>query len=233
MWWGAQWNQKRSSKSRHRPWEMKGCEEHRLWSLKTVCRACISFPVHRAGDEWKMKKGVHWFTLISWRHLLTISRLWRECQLAEHSHDVNCPSAPKSRSTRRPVWRTGFLPGGQGREELRGTDLPFSLDPQYSASFSPAIPAVAVEFACQFFSFQCFCLLSLHVGWIWEGASLETHCYFSQRCCFSCLSAWLVRFCGLTLLQILFLKCTNSSSLLLLIADLFCLFVWNNSFPMK
>ena len=122
---------------------------------------------------------------------------------------------------------------GGARRDLRGTDLPFSLDLQFSASFSPAIPAVAVEFACQFFSFPCFCLLSLHAGWIWEGASLETRCYFCQRRCFSCLSAWLVRFSGLTLLQTLFLKCTKSSSLLLLIADLFCLFIWNNSFPMK
>lgn len=119
---------------------------------------------------------------------------------------------------------------GGARRDLRGIDLPFPLYLQFSASFFPAIPAVAVEFACQFSSFHCFCSLSLHVGWIWEGASLETRCSFSQGCCFSCLSAWLVRFCGLTLLQIWLLKCINSSSLLLLIADLFCLFIWNNIF---
>lgn len=211
-----------------------------MWRTQTLVskRQCVdhAFPFlcteGRGGRRWmKNEEGAHSFTLILWRHLLTISRLWRECQLAERSHDVNCPSAQKSRSTRRPVWRTEFLPGGQGREELAeiyvGLTCLFHFICSFQHHFFPAIPAVAVEFACQFSSFHCFCLLGLHVGWIWEGASLETRCSFSQRCCFSSLSAWLVRFCGLTLLQIWFLKCINSSSLLLLIADLFCLFIWN------
>lgn len=96
------------------------------WRTQTLVskRQCVehAFPflcTEGGGGRWmKNEEGARSFTLILWRHLLTISRLWRECQLAERSHDVNCPSAQKSRSTRRPVWRTEFLPGGQGREEL-------------------------------------------------------------------------------------------------------------------
>ena len=189
------------------------------------------------GGWMKNEEGAHSFTLILWRHLLTISRLWKRvpagrafswCKLSIRSEEQKYKEACVKDWI--PTQRTRE---GGARRDLRGIDLPFPLYLQFSASFLPAIPVVAVEFAHQFSSFDCFCLLSLHVGWIWEGASLETRCYFSQQCCFSCLSAWLVRFCGLTLLQIWFLKCINSSSLLPLIADLFCLFIWNNNFPLE
>lgn len=124
-------------------------------------------------EKWRR---AHSFTHILWRHA-AISRLWRVpagrafswCKLSIRSEEQKYKEACVK------DWIP--TPGGQGRRSSQRSDeidLPFPLYLQFPASFFPAIPAVAVEFACQFSSFHCFCLLGLHVGWIWEGITGNT-----------------------------------------------------------
>lgn len=114
-------------------------------------------------------------------HLLTVSGLWREYQLAEYFRDVNSPSAQKSRSTRGLCEGLNFfVPRGQGREVpaeiwmrtarifhlvcgFRHVSFPATLQRRLLFDLNNWFPS----FHC------CYCLFSLHVGWVWERVPLE------------------------------------------------------------
>lgn len=148
---------------------MKGCGEPKL---------CVeyAFPCLCKEGGWKKWKG----GIFVGTHLLTVSGLWREYQLAEYFRDVNGPSAQKSRSTRGLCeGLNSFVPRGQGREvpaEIWMSTAPFSI---WCVVFDLWVFLLSqrrllFDLNNRFPSFYCcYCLFSLHLGWVWERAPLE------------------------------------------------------------